>query len=69
MTTIADLKKQYPEYSNIPDVKLADAMYKKYYSDKDEDEFYKLVFPNIAEKKELNLEQTLSPEVDGIISS
>ena len=68
MTTIADLKKQYPEYADVPDVKLADAMYKKYYSDTDEDEFYKLVFPNIAEKKELNLEQTLSPEVDGIIS-
>jgi len=68
MTTIADLKKQYPEYSDIPDVKLADAMYKKYYSDKDEDEFYKLVFPNIAESKDTALEQTLSPEVDGIIS-
>jgi hypothetical protein len=68
MTTITDLKKQYPEYADIPDVKLADAMYKKYYSDKDEDEFYKLVFPNIAEKKGTNLEQTLSPEVDGIIS-
>ena len=68
MTTIADLKKQYPEYADVPDVKLADAMYKKYYSDTDEDEFYKLVFTNIAEKKELNLEQNLSPEVDGIIS-
>jgi hypothetical protein len=68
MTTIADLKKTYPQYRDVPDVKLADALYKEYYSDKDEDEFYKLVFPNIAEKKELNLEQTLSPEVDGIIS-
>jgi len=41
MTTIADLKKQYPEYADIPDVKLAGALYQKYYSDKDEDEFYK----------------------------
>jgi hypothetical protein len=68
MTTIADLKKQYPQYANVPDLKLADAMYKKYYSDTDEDEFYKLVFPNISESKDTALEQTLSPEVDGIIS-
>ena len=68
MTTIADLKKTYPQYRDVPDVKLADALYKEYYSDKDEDEFYKLVFPNIAEKKDLTLDKTLSPEVDGIIS-
>jgi len=68
MTTISDLKKTYPQYRDVPDVKLADALYKEYYSDKDEDEFYKLVFPNIAESKDTALEQTLSPEVDGIIS-
>jgi len=68
MKTIADIKQEYPQYRNVPDVKLAGALYKKYYSDKDEDEFYKLVFPNIAEKKDLSLDQTLSPEVDEIIS-
>nr|BAR27905.1 hypothetical protein [uncultured Mediterranean phage uvMED] len=68
MKTIADIKQEYPQYANVPDVKLAGALYQKYYSDKDEDEFYKLVFPNIAEKKDLSLDQTLSPEVDGIIS-
>ena len=68
MKTIADIKQEYPQYANVPDVKLAGALYQKYYSDKNEDEFYKLVFPNIAEKKDLSLEQTLSPEVDGIIS-
>jgi len=68
MKTIADIKQEYPQYANVPDVKLANALYQKYYSDKDEDEFYKLVFPNIAESKDTALEQTLSPEVDGIIS-
>ena len=26
MTTIADLKKTYPQYRDVPDVKLADAL-------------------------------------------
>ena len=68
MKTIADIKEEYPQYANVPDVKLAGALYKKYYSDKDEDQFYKLVFPSIAGNKDSALEQTLSPEVDGIIS-
>ena len=68
MKTIADIKQEYPQYANVPDVKLANALYQKYYSDKDEDQFYKLVFPNIAQKKDATLDQTLSPEVDGIIS-
>jgi len=68
MKSVAQIKQEYPQYSDVPDRELAGALYKKFYSDVDEDEFYKLVFPKIAESKDTALEQTLSPEVDGIIS-
>jgi len=70
MKSISQFKEENPIYQNEPDEKLASFIYDKYYKDRgvDEDDFFKQAFPNIAQKKELNLEQTLSPEVDGIIS-
>ena len=68
MKSVAQIKQEYPQYSDVPDRELAGALYKKFYSDVDEDEFYKLVFPEVAQSKDAALEQTLSPEVDGIIS-
>ena len=70
MKSISQFKQENPIYQNEPDEKLASFIYDKYYKDRGvgEDDFFKQAFPNIAQKKELNLEQTLSPEVDGIIS-
>jgi len=52
MASIADYKKQHPEYANIPDRKLADILYEKGYKGKmDETVFYKTVFPNIAAER------------------
>lgn len=52
MSSIADYKKQHPEYANIPDLQLAENLYEKVYKDKvDETEFYKQAFPNIAAKR------------------
>lgn len=33
MATLADIRAQYPQYSDMPDAALADALYKKFYSD------------------------------------
>ena len=70
MKNIAQFKQENPIYQNEPDVKLATFIYNKYYKQKgvDEDDFFKQAFPNIAGNKDSALEQTLSPEVDGIIS-
>ena len=70
MKSISQFKQENPIYQNEPDEKLASFIYDKYYKDRgvDENDFFKQAFPNIAQTKELNLEQTLSPEVDGIIS-
>jgi|GEM_PF-5575488 hypothetical protein len=70
MKSIAQFKEEYPIYQNEPDVKLATFIYDKYYKGRgvDEDDFFKQAFPNIAERKDTALSQTLSPEVDGIIS-
>ena len=49
--SLKKLRQKYPEYNDIPDLKLAEAFYKKNYSDVDETEYYKLMFPNIAAER------------------
>ena len=62
--TIAQIKKEYPVYENIPDVELAGKIYNKFYKGKlDEESYYKQVFPDIAQKKfEESEEIILTPE-------
>lgn len=33
MATIAEIRSQYPQYADMPDAALADALYKKFYTD------------------------------------
>ena len=49
--SLKKLRQKYPEYNDIPDLKLAEAFYKKNYSDVDETEYYKLMFPDIAAER------------------
>ena len=49
--TLKEFRKNNPEYNDIPDLELADKFYKKFYSDQDETEYYKTLFPNIAEER------------------
>jgi hypothetical protein len=61
--SLKKLRLKYPEYNDIPDLKLAEAFYKKNYSDVDETEYYKLMFPNIAaERAEDTLDITVFPD-------
>lgn len=53
MATIAEIKKQYPQYANIPDKELADALYDKYYSKESKGDFYKAVGYNESWKEAL----------------
>ena len=47
-----EANKYHLEYANIPDVTLAEQLYKKVYKGKiEEEDFYKQVFPDIAQKK------------------
>lgn len=43
MATIADIRKQYPQYSDISDAQLADAFYNKFYSDMPKEQFYRSI--------------------------
>jgi hypothetical protein len=43
MATIADIRQQYPQYADISDVQLADALHKKFYSDMPKMDFYKAI--------------------------
>ncbi len=49
--TLKEFRKNNPEYNDIPDLELADKFYKKFYSDQDETEYYKRLFPNIAAER------------------
>ena len=49
--SIDSLRQKYPEYDDLSDLQLAEAFYKKNYSDVDKNEYYKLMFPNIAQVK------------------
>jgi hypothetical protein len=40
MPTIQEIRAQYPQYSDLPDQDLADALHRKYYSDMDVKDFY-----------------------------
>lgn len=43
MATMAEIRTQYPQYADIPDVKLADALHQKFYSDIPKPEFYQKI--------------------------
>ena len=43
MATIADIRQQYPQYADVPDVQLADALHQKFYSDIPKTDFYKSI--------------------------
>ena len=40
MATIAEIRQQYPQYSDMTDIQLADAFHSKFYSDIPKDKFY-----------------------------
>jgi len=53
MKTIEQIKEEYPQYQNIPDVELAEKIYSKFYDGKiNERDFYSKVFPNIQQKSD-----------------
>lgn len=43
MTTLADIRKQYPQYSDVSDADLVNGFYNKFYSDMPKEEFYKAI--------------------------
>jgi len=43
MATLAEFRAQYPQYDNVPDVKLADSLHQKFYSQIPKMDFYKTI--------------------------
>lgn len=50
-TVLAEFRQQYPQYSDLSDDQLADAIYKKFYSDMPREQFNKKVAEKIAASK------------------
>ena len=49
--SIAEIKKENPYYENIPDIKLADTLYDKYYKESvSKEDFYLNAFPDLADQ-------------------
>ena len=49
--TLTEFRKTYPQYNDVPDLELADKLHDKYYQDIDKNEYYKSLFPDIAQVK------------------
>jgi hypothetical protein len=43
MATLAEFRAQYPQYDEVPDVKLADSLHQKFYADMPKMDFYKTI--------------------------
>jgi len=43
MASLAEVRSQYPQYNDMPDVALADALHQKFYADIPKDQFYKQI--------------------------
>jgi hypothetical protein len=48
MATIAEIREKYPQYSDMPDAALADALHSKFYSDIPKTDFYTKIGLNIS---------------------
>ena len=49
--SIAEIKKENPYYENVPDIKLADTIYDKYYKESvSKEDFYLNAFPELADQ-------------------
>ena len=66
--TLEEFRGLYPQYNDIPDLELAESLYEKNYSDVDKNEYYQTLFPNVAKRKNTQLENSLIEETGGIIS-
>jgi hypothetical protein len=44
-------RQKYPEYNDLSDLELAEGLYKRHYSDLDETEYYKVMFPEIMAER------------------
>ena len=58
MATIANIRQQYPQYEDVPDVELADALHQKFYSDIPKIDFYKSINLTGASLNRANLTNT-----------
>jgi len=43
MATMSDIRQKYPQYADIPDLQLADALHQKFYADIPKQDFYKSI--------------------------
>jgi hypothetical protein len=50
MATIAEIREKYPQYSDMPDAALADALHNKFYSDIPKADFYAKIGLSVAPK-------------------
>ena len=64
---IDQLRVKYPQYNDLSDMELANAFYEKYYNDVDKNEYYRILFPTIAEKKEADTEKLNFADSTGIM--
>ncbi len=67
MATLAEIRQQYPQYSDLSDEQLADGLYKKHYSDMPRSEFnQKIGLAQITADGSVNTENVASAAINGV---
>ena len=61
MATLAEIRQQYPQYADISDQQLADALHEKFYSDMPKDQFYQQVGLRAQRRGSVDLGPPASP--------
>jgi hypothetical protein len=67
MTTLAEVRSQYPQYSDMPDVALADALHQKFYADIPKEQFYKQV--GLSSSTPTVAPQQMASQIPGQVST
>jgi hypothetical protein len=69
MTTLAEVRSQYPQYNDMPDVALADALHQKFYADIPKDQFYKQVGLTATAPTSMGPPQQMASQIPGQVST
>lgn len=57
MPTIQEIRAKYPQYEDMPDAALADALHKKFYADIPKEDFYKRINFNITPEPQMGVDE------------
>ena len=69
MSSLAEVRSKYPQYNDMPDVALADALHQKFYADIPKDQFYKQIGLTATAPTSMVAPQQMASQIPGQVST